>query len=202
MVVESVPETDIVPNEPTVMVESPSAQILDESEPTNVPSTGKEVWTGPVPFPSSGCASSSPAERSVPLPRVTARTRSTVDPYEIYARRCDTLPPTSPQAISGTLPLEVLILGNLRPTLCLLGRALRQLPVAFQPPSHIPSSVHCRPSLLRTLGRLEGDSGVRGVMLQLQPQILLAQFPLNSAALSITADSTCSSHRIRACPRP
>jgi len=96
MVVESVPETDIVPNEPTVMVESPSAQILDKSEPTNVQSTAKEVWTGPVPFPSSGCASSSSAESFVPLPcqrPVTARTWSTMDPYEIYARPMTPCPP-------------------------------------------------------------------------------------------------------------
>lgn len=94
----------------TVTVESPSVYVLDDSkiaaEPANEPSA---VPAGPVPFPSSGRASPSPAANAVPLPRqrpATARTKSNVDPYEIYARRSVTLPPASPQTNFGGIPSQ------------------------------------------------------------------------------------------------
>jgi serine/threonine protein kinase len=97
---------------PTVTVESPGGpkptlegDITDE--PTNFLSDPEAIPAGPVPFPSSGrnSPSPSPAAASVPLPRQRpgSRTKSSVDPYEIYARRSVVLPP-SPQALTGSLP--------------------------------------------------------------------------------------------------
>ncbi|KAF8605898.1 kinase-like protein [Ceratobasidium sp. AG-I] len=98
---------------PTVTVESPSGPIFEEgntvTDPTNELSATEDAPAGPVPFPSSGRASPSPAANNMPLPRqrpATARTKSSVDPYEIYARRSVTLPPASPQAIFGTVPSQ------------------------------------------------------------------------------------------------
>jgi serine/threonine protein kinase len=95
---------------PTVTVESPGGPkpILEgdiTEEPAKSPSDLEAVPAGPVPFPSSGHNSPLPAASTVPLPRQEpgSRTKSSVDPYEIYARRSIILPP-SPQAINGSLP--------------------------------------------------------------------------------------------------
>ncbi|CEL61934.1 hypothetical protein RSOLAG1IB_04684 [Rhizoctonia solani AG-1 IB] len=67
----------------------------------------EDVLNGTIPFPSSGRASPSPAGASVPLPRqrpTSARTKSNVDPYEVYARRSSVLASASPQALTGGLP--------------------------------------------------------------------------------------------------
>lgn len=95
---------------PTVTVESPSGPIEEGkagAESANEPSATEDAPAGPVPFPSSGQPSPSPAANAMPLPRqrpATARTKSSVDPYETYARRSVTLPPASPQSIFGTGP--------------------------------------------------------------------------------------------------
>lgn len=98
-----------------VTVESPSVYVVDDSkigtEPANESSDKEDVPAGPVPFPSSGRASPSPAPNNVPLPRqrpATARTKSNVDPYEIYARRSVTLPPASPQTNFGAIPPQAI----------------------------------------------------------------------------------------------
>ncbi|KAG8734978.1 hypothetical protein FRC10_011142 [Ceratobasidium sp. 414] len=97
---------------PVVTVESPeeSKPVLDKgditAEPTKLPPVAEDAPTGPVPFPSSGRNSPSPIAGPGILPRQrpsSARTKSSVDPYEIYARRPMVLPP-SPQAMTGTLP--------------------------------------------------------------------------------------------------
>ncbi|KAG8703599.1 hypothetical protein FRC08_002742 [Ceratobasidium sp. 394] len=97
---------------PMVTVESPEEPkpILDNgditAEPTKLPPVAEDDPAGPIPFPSSGRNSPSPMVRSGTLPRQrpsSARTKSSVDPYEIYARRPTALPP-SPQPITGTLP--------------------------------------------------------------------------------------------------
>ncbi|QRV88767.1 mitogen activated protein kinase [Ceratobasidium sp. AG-Ba] len=95
---------------PAVTVESPGEPkpVIDgvdiHPEPAPVPALAEAVVAaGPVPFPSSGHNSPSPAAHSGTLPRQrpsSARTKSSVDPYEIYARRSTILPP-SPQTITG-----------------------------------------------------------------------------------------------------
>ncbi|KAG8731727.1 hypothetical protein FRC12_019603, partial [Ceratobasidium sp. 428] len=97
---------------PAVKVEGPeeSKPILDSgdivAEPTKLPTVAEDAPAGPIPFPSSDLNPPSPVVDSTTLPRqqpASARTKSTIDPYEIYARRSTILPP-SPQALTGSLP--------------------------------------------------------------------------------------------------
>ncbi|KAG9122373.1 hypothetical protein FRC07_001296 [Ceratobasidium sp. 392] len=99
------------PTTPAVTVQSAEEQksVLGNgdivAEPTKLPSVAEDGPAGPVPFPSSGQNPPSPVVDSN-LPRqqsVSARTKSNVDPYEIYARRSTILPP-SPQTITGSMP--------------------------------------------------------------------------------------------------
>lgn len=81
------------------------------AEPTKLPPVEEDVPAGTIPFPSSGRASPSPAAGAAPLPRqqpASARTKSNVDPYQVYARRSSLLASASPQTITGTVPPGVM----------------------------------------------------------------------------------------------
>ncbi|CAE6532442.1 unnamed protein product [Rhizoctonia solani] len=87
--------------------ESPVAPKEDAGEVVDkLPAVEEDASAGTVPFPSSGRASPSPAGVPVPLPRqrpASARTKSSVDPYEVYARRSSILASASPQTLTGNM---------------------------------------------------------------------------------------------------
>ncbi|CAE6477093.1 unnamed protein product [Rhizoctonia solani] len=89
-----------------VVVESPAAPKESVSEAVDkLPPVEEDTPAGTIPFPSSGRASPSPAGGPVPLPHrpASARTKSSVDPYEVYARRSSILASASPQTMTGNL---------------------------------------------------------------------------------------------------
>lgn len=97
---ESAVTTPVIAESPATLKEEVS-EVVDK-----LPPVEEDVPAGTIPFPSSGRASPSPAGASVPLPRqqpASARTKSNVDPYEVYARRSSILASASPQAIAGNL---------------------------------------------------------------------------------------------------
>lgn len=105
---EATPETPVVTSaiaeSPVTMHENIAETV---AEPTKLPPVEEDAPIGSIPFPSSGRASPSPAGGSVPLPRQrpgSARTKSSVDPYEVYARRSSILSSASPHTMTGTLP--------------------------------------------------------------------------------------------------
>ncbi|CAE6417788.1 unnamed protein product [Rhizoctonia solani] len=91
-----------------VIAKSPVAPKEGASEPVDkLTPVEEDAINGTIPFPSSGRASPSPAGGSVILPRqrpTSARTKSNVDPYEVYARRSSILASASPQGLTGSLP--------------------------------------------------------------------------------------------------
>ncbi|KAJ1306691.1 hypothetical protein OPQ81_007683 [Rhizoctonia solani] len=89
------------------VAESPVAPKKDFGEAAEkLPLVEEDAPAGTIPFPSSGRASPSPAAGSVQLPRqrpASARTKSNVDPYEVYARRSSIIASASPQTLTGNL---------------------------------------------------------------------------------------------------
>jgi serine/threonine protein kinase len=143
------------------------------AEPMTLPPVEEDVPVGTIPFPSSGRASPSPAGGPAPpLPRqrpASARTKSNVDPYEVYARRSSLLASASPQTITGTLPPGAIDPNDSAPV-------ERQMTASYVVParsraasaadSTISATGTFPRTILRTLSTLSvNDAGAAGVAL-------------------------------------